>query len=155
MKRILLALILALAPMSAFAGNHVAVKIQATGINLSAATGATLGYLGATVDTAAITDKDGKPLDQSAGVCSRNTSVNTFTNMNSKANATAVTIPNATGITSPSLAIAAGDESANGGASIIAAAALTANPASVIDAYCGNPVLANAPSGTQVRPNGQ
>lgn len=158
MKKILFAIALALAPMSAMAGSHVAVKIQATGLNLSASTGATLGYLGATVDTAAITKKDGTPLDASAGVCSRNTSVNTFTNMNSKANATASTLPTTvpnSPIAGPAVAVATGDESANGGAAIVAAAALTANPAAVIDAYCGNPVLANAPSGSQIRPNGQ
>lgn len=146
MKKILIALMafLAVAP-AAVAGNHVAVKIQATGLNLSPATGATLGYLGATVDTVAVTKKDGTPLDLSAGVCSRNTSVNTFTNMSSKANATATSLPTNTlaAISGPAIAVASGDESANGGAAIIAAAAMTANPAEVINAYCGNTNILN------------
>lgn len=162
MKKILIALaaMAFLVGTPAVAGNHVAVKIQGYGINLSPATGATLGYVGATVDTTPVTDKDGKPLDASSGVCSRNTSVNTFTNMNGHASATATNVPTGAGgvisnINGPSIAAAAADESANGGAAIIAAASMTANPSSVIDAYCGNPVLTNAPQGTQIRPSGQ
>lgn len=152
---------LALAPVMALAAGpayHTAVKLQAVGANFNAGTGVTAGYVGGTVDRAPLTDNDGKPLSGAGNVCGRTDAVNTFTNMNSKASASAANVPagaagaTVSNITNPSIAVATGDLSANGGGpSIVAAAALSDHPADVIAAYCGNPILPSAPPGSIVR----
>lgn len=140
-----------LAGCQTWSGMHDSIKMQAIAANFSAQTGVTAGYLGATIDRAPVVDKDGKPL-QTAGVCARSAGANTFANMNSKANASANTVPQAAGpIQAPSLAVATGDTTANAGGAIIAAAALTGNPADTIAAYCNNSALPSAVPGSIVR----
>ena len=136
---------------------HDSIKVQAAGLNMGPSTGFTGGYLAATVDRAANVDKNGNAIKVQGGC--KEDAVDTYANLNSKATASATSVApallagatSAGGVTSPSLAWASGDQTANGGAAIIAAAAASAHPADVIAAYCLNNTLPNAPAGTIVR----
>ena len=136
---------------------HTSAKLQIAGINMNAGSGVTAGYGGVTFDRAPIVDGNGKAITLNTG-CSQDVPT-AFSNLNAKANATATSIAQpataaaaaAAAVQSPVIAGAFGDTSAQGGAGLIAAAALTGKPADVIAAYCGRTSLPSAAPGSIVR----
>ncbi len=138
---------------SAIGGYHEAVKAQVTGAFLNPTIGGGVVHGGVTVDKSANVDKNGVAIVVHGGC--KDDSPDTFANMNANATASATSIgaTSAAGptISQPAIAVSAGDVTANGGAAIIAAAAMSAHPADVIAAYCQNAALPNAPAGTIVR----
>lgn len=141
-------------------GYHDAVKLQAGGINFSGSTGVTAGYLGATVDRVANVDKNGQAITVK-GPCPGGANIfDTYSNLNSKASASATSVipagaatgaAAAGGVNSPQIAWASGDVTANGDAAFIASTVATGHPADTIAALCGASTLPSAPPGTIVR----
>lgn len=136
-------------------GFHDAIKLQAAGVNMSANTGFTAGYLGATVDRSQNVDKTGNAIVVPGCNGTGHDSPDTYSNLNSNAKASASSVIPAgvttAGVQAPSIAWASGDTAANGQAAIVAAAATTAQPADTIASMCDNKVVPSAPATSIVR----
>ena len=112
--------------------------------------GVTAGQFSVTVDRAPRFIPQGQTQD-TVTACGQTDSPDTFSNLNSKATASATSVGSGTGVSSPSVAIATGDEAANGCAAILAAAATTAHPADVVATALNHTVLPSAAPTSIVR----
>ena len=131
--------------------SHDAVKVQGVALNVNANSGVTAGQFSVTVDRAPRFVPQGMTQD-TVNACGQTDSPDTFSNLNSKATATATSVPSgAAAIGSPSVAIATGDEAANGCAAIVAAAATTAHPADVVATALNHTTLPSAAAESVVR----
>jgi hypothetical protein len=154
MKIVSLAAIAAIAVALAGCGtltSHDAVKVQGIALNMNANSGVTAGQFSVTVDRAPRFIPAGQTQD-AVNACGQTDSPDTFTNLNAKATATATSVgASSAGLSSPSVAIATGDESANGCAAIVAAAAMTSHPADVVATALNHTVLPSATAASIVR----
>jgi hypothetical protein len=132
--------------------SHDVVKVQGVALNMNANSGVTAGQFSVTVDRAPRFVPQGQTQDV-VNACGQTDSPDTFSNLNSKATASASSVPStsAASISSPSVAIATGDEAANGCAAIVAAAATTAHPADVVATALNHTTLPSAPVPSIVR----
>ena len=131
--------------------SHDAVKVQGIAVNMNANSGVTAGQFSVTVDRAPRFIPQGATQDV-VSACGQTDAVDTFSNLNSKATATATSVgASSAGLSAPSVAIATGDEAANGCAAIVAAAATTAHPADVVATALNHTTLPSAPVPSIVR----